>query len=267
MRVALLAFALVALAAVSVAAQSSTGGAGPVATSICERITQGQKMDFTNSADQYKSVAILMVRTATGINTTNSALGLFRNTDTLPYFNGEIKYRNSSAVTPSPFAKALQPGDRTPDFTSAVDATSLNTLVDHLVKFFGPSLGCKIGTGYPQYDSTYTGFGAFTQYQVHANMQINQRVFSAFNNAVINAAGSMGATSADADAVMGVLNSFARNNVAGQNANMICTQSDCVCATGVTGDNCDNENSVAATSASFVTLAAAALVALFAMRR
>jgi hypothetical protein len=268
MRTSIFLIALVACVAVSAVAQS-TGGAGPGAVSICERATKQAGLDWSSSKDQYTAISTLIVRIAYGTNTAGgAAAGVFNAAITAPYFNGQVTYRNGT-ISPNPF-KSQVTGGLTPNFNAAAYATSLAQLVAHLVQFFGPSLGCKTGnTDYPAYVSSYAGT-TFTQYNVHANMQIGNSVFSSFNNQVVAAVVSMlptPALPADAAAVQAVLANFGRNNQAGANANMICTAADCPCATGVTGSNCDNVNAVASTSASFVTLAAAALVALFAMRR
>jgi hypothetical protein len=136
-----------------------------------------------------------------------------------------------------------------------------------LAQFFGAesALHCT-ADGYPDYSSTVTGFGNFNQYEMHANMNITQGVFNAFNSQVLAAAADKGADAADQEEVSAYLNSFGRNGH--DNTNEICRMSDCVCATGYEGANCDQEiNAAAGAQVSFVAMLLASVLALVAMRR
>jgi hypothetical protein len=246
------------VAVVAVSAQQSTGGPGPSpppAVTLCDRLTTANGADNRVWQNEYNLVQELVVRAIAG----NTTVGILKDPITADYFNGKINYRASTYV-PSPFKSPKSPNFNT-------DATAAATLINHLVNFFGASgaLGCT-AVGFPQYQS-FTPAGSFTQYQVHANMNITASVFSAFNSHIIAAATSLGANSDDQNAVNGILGSFARTNLPNGQANEICTQPDCPCATGITGSNCDNASPASSVSVSAVSMLFAMLLAVVAMRR
>jgi hypothetical protein len=250
--------ALVALVcATAVAAQtapSSSGSPGPTPVTICDRITAAAGGDFTKSTAEVSALTTLVAGFTTGTN------GVFNNAVTKDYFNGNINYRQNGP-TPQPFASQ----GASPNFNT--NPTAQSTLVLHFVQFLGSqsALACT-ASGFPAYSNNAGGgFGVFNQYQVHANMNITQTVFSTFNNAVLSAATAAGATSNDILTITSYLQTFGRNNA--NTANEICTQLSCACATGIVGDNCDQPAAASTASVSFVVIAAAALIALIAQRQ
>ena len=256
--------AILATVAVSGQATGSTGGPGPVvATTPCDIITQYfvKNAVLTNPAHETTGLTLFIASAAmnsTGSRTVPS--GFFIDPQLRPYFNGALNYRSGPVA--QPFA-GVNP--RAPDYTVA--GTSQTSLVEHLVRFFTTPLQCSAAAGMQPYVSTVPGFGPFNQYQVHANMNITAPIFTSFNNYILQAAATAGVPSAGQTIIQNYLSSFGRDNTKATKDTQICWTEQCPCAYGITGANCDNANSAATASVSFVTMLVAALLAVVAMRR
>jgi hypothetical protein len=252
-------FALVALAAVAVSAQSSTGGAGPGnGPQICDRIVQAYGRDYTNAAAAVDAMRLFIADA--GTNAKGDGKGFMNDPSIKKYFDGSVNYRQNGPVA-SPFPGA------SPNYVAG--GAPLNTLLDHFAQFLGqPSALACSASGYPAYQSTVAPFGAFTQYQVHANMNITGTIFTAFNTYVADTATTKGLSADDVTTISAVLGNFGRSGTAPEQ-NDICWMQGCPCATNLVGDNCDAPQGGPASTVqvSFITMAVAALLAVFAMRR
>jgi len=250
---ATLAFAVLAVLAVSVAAQSSTGGSGPVpptGASLCDKIVYNMGGDFTNK----DSALSMLKKFVSWAGKPTATTGFLVDPKTNALFSGA---QGNYHVAGSPYV-----GTPVADLT--VDGTAQSNFYTKVATFLGQSgaLACS-ASGFPAYSLA----AGFNQYNVHMGMNITGTQFSSFNSYVTNAASLAKLSTADQNAVSQYLSSFGANNAA--NANAICSSIalGCPCASGVTGNNCDNTGAASSVQVSFVTMMVAALLAVFAMRR
>lgn len=231
--------------------ESSTGGSAPTGLTICDRITNAMGKNSASALSELEAMEQLTIELIDR---------MLDNPLTARYFNGSINYRVGS--TPQPFES------RGPAPNYGTNMAQRDFLVDHLARFFGAGLRCS-AVGFSdqyKYSPVYASFGTFSQNDVHANMNIGQEVFSAFNYEAVSLIHSYTPSDSDAAAVAALLASYGRNNLASEN--MICTAPDCDCAPTVQGDDCDVAIGAAAgLQLPFVTLILAAIFALIAMRR
>jgi len=114
---------------------------------------------------------------------------------------------NQSAVT-AKFFNGQSPSGSTNFLTNTA---ALNTLVLHLVQFFGSALGCT--------DRTIAAYsGNPDMAAVHRNMQIDNTTFNFFNQAVISVMRGFGVAETDLTSVLAVLETT---------RTAICNQPDC----------------------------------------
>jgi len=141
----------------------------------------------------------------------NTVAGIAGVPSLLPYFNLGIIFKQGQE-----------------DYTQGNALLSLRT---KLVQFFGntDALGCS--------NLDRPSSSAPSQYTVHANMNITQELFDAFNGQVASAASSFGVSEADVATVGGFLATFGGSTI-GTNSRSICTQPGCTCVTGYGGNNC-----------------------------
>jgi hypothetical protein len=171
----------------SMSSSSSFSGANPypqadVDASFCDRLLSSNGYDYTNPDHAWQLMFILVSRAYNGATINGTALppvlndvqGLVNNRNTIAYFDGTIKYRDSPA---SPYHGTPTPNIR----AGGAPAFALD---DKITRWLGMGFGCTGGstgfaTKYP-----YKGVGSDDMVGVHSGMGITQLQFQAFIESV-----------------------------------------------------------------------------------